>query len=106
MEPAPAQGWSRPTDGSRLIIERTKVNDDRPLWILLWGGMADVAQAIHDDPSIKPRLRVYSIGSWNTRQDVASRDYVFKNHSDLWWIECDTTFRGMYMGGNQQGRIR
>ena len=102
-EPAPAKGWNQPTDGSRLIIDRAKATDERPLWILVWGSMTDVAQALHDEPSIKPQLRVYSIGSWNTRQDEASRNYVFKNHSDLWWIECDTTFRGMYTGGNQQG---
>ena len=43
---APAKGWSEPTDGSRLIIERAKAKDDRPLWILAWGSMTDVAQAI------------------------------------------------------------
>ncbi|MEO1619045.1 MAG: DUF1593 domain-containing protein [Planctomycetota bacterium] len=102
-DPAPAKGWSEPTDGSRLIIERAKTPDDRPLWVLVWGSMTDVAQAIHDDPTIVERLRVYSIGSWNTRQDEAARDFVFKNHPNLWWIECDTTFRGMYMGGDQTG---
>jgi hypothetical protein len=35
--------------------------------------------------------------------DRASRDYLFQNHADLWWIEADTTFRGMYMGGRQDG---
>ena len=62
-----------------------------------------MAQAVHDDPSIKSRVRVYSFGSWNTRQDRASRDYLFTHHPDLWWIESDTTFRGMYMGGRQDG---
>ena len=65
--------------------------------------MTDVAQAVHDDPSIKSKIRVYSIGSWNTNQDRAARDYLFKDHADLWWIESDTTFRGMYVGGVQNG---
>lgn len=100
---APQEGWSEPTQGSRWIIQQAKVDDKRPLWILVWGSITDVAQAVHDDPSIKHKIRVYSIGSWNTDQDQASRDYLFRSHPDLWWIENDTTFRGMYMGGVQDG---
>ncbi|WP_417739525.1 DUF1593 domain-containing protein [Rosistilla oblonga] len=100
---APRKGWSQPTDGSRWIIERAHAADKRPLWILVWGSITDVAQAIHDDPSIKEHIRLYSIGSWNTVQDPAARDYLFEHHKDLWWIESDTTFRGMYMGGVQDG---
>ena len=103
IEPAPDKGWSRPTPGSRWIVERAHESDARPLWILVWGSITDVAQAVHDDPSIKQRIRVYSIGSWNTRHDQAARDYLFRSHADLWWIESDTTFRGMYMGGKQDG---
>jgi hypothetical protein len=70
---------------------------------LVWGSITDVAQAVHHDPSIKKNLRIYSIGSWNTDQDPNSRNYLFRNHQDLWWIENNTTFRGMYMGGDQSG---
>ncbi|QDS91805.1 Inosine-uridine preferring nucleoside hydrolase [Roseimaritima multifibrata] len=101
LDKASQKGWSEPTDGSRWIIQRAHAADKRPLWILVWGSITDVAQAIHDDPSIKSHIRVYSIGSWNTSQDSAARDYLFKNHTDLWWIESDTSFRGMYMGGLQ-----
>jgi hypothetical protein len=62
-----------------------------------------VAQAVHDDPGIKSKIRVYTIGSWNTAQDPNARNYLYNNHTDLWWIENDTTFRGMYMGGIQTG---
>ncbi|MEZ6070599.1 MAG: DUF1593 domain-containing protein [Pirellulales bacterium] len=102
IEKSPPQGWSEPTDGSQWIIQRAREDDSRPLWVLVWGSITDVAQAVHDDPSIKSKLRVYSIGSWNTSQDRAARDYLFNNHADLWWIESDTTFRGMYMGGGQE----
>ncbi|NQV34436.1 MAG: DUF1593 domain-containing protein [Phycisphaeraceae bacterium] len=102
-----AQSDDRPSadisEGARLIIERAHVDDSRPLYVLVWGSITDVAQAVSKDASIKDKLRVYSIGSWNTRQDPKARDYLFKNHPDLWWIENDTTFRGMYMGGLQTG---
>lgn len=104
-EPAPAAGHRRATDGSRLILERARAEDRRPLWIIVWGSLTDVAQAVHDDPRIKARLRVHSIGSWNTRNDQAARDYLFRRHRDLWWIENDTTFRGMYIGGRQDGDL-
>ncbi len=103
VDPAPRSGWSKPTEGSQWIIQRAKAEDLRPLWLLVWGSITDVTQAIHDDPSIKSKIRVYSIGSWNTQNDRAARDYLFKNHPDLWWIESDTTFRGMYVGGVQNG---
>ncbi len=103
IDAAPAQGWRGPTEGSQWIITCAKREQPRPLWILVWGSITDVAQAVHDDPSIKTSLRIYSIGSWNTHVDRAARDYLYEHHSDLWWIESDTTFRGMYVGGRQDG---
>jgi hypothetical protein len=89
------------SDGATLIIARAQAEDSRPLYVLVWGSITDVAQAIGKRPGIKAKLRVYSIGSWNTKQDPKARDYLFSQHPDLWWIENDTTFRGMYMGGVQ-----
>jgi hypothetical protein len=105
IDPAPPAGFSSPTEGSRWIVERAKAPDPRPLYVLVWGSITDVAQALHDAPGIKSKLRVYYISSWNTRQDQAARDYVYHQHRDLWWIESDTTFRGMYIGGNQAGDL-
>lgn len=90
-------------DGVRHLIERVHAKDARPLYVLVWGSITDVAQAVHADPSIKKTLRVHSIGSWNTSMDKKARAYLFNHHPDLWWIESDTTFRGMYMGGEQGG---
>jgi hypothetical protein len=73
----------------------------KPVYVLIWGSITDLAQAVHFYPEIKPLIRVYSIGSWNTQQDQKSRDYLWNNQLDFWWIENNTTFRGMYMGGIQ-----
>ncbi len=105
IDPSPKRGFSDATEGSRWIVQCAKRSDDRPLWVLVWGSITDVAQAVHNDPSIKRKLRVYSIGSWNTRCDETARVYLFNNHRDLWWIESDTTFRGMYMGGKHDGDL-
>lgn len=105
IDPSPQQGWSRPTDGSRWIVERARAADPRPLYVLIWGSITDLAQAVHDAPDIKPRIRVYFIASWNQQQDPAAFAYLDREHRDLWFIHADTTFRGWYMGGNQQGDL-
>ncbi|MFW5974847.1 MAG: DUF1593 domain-containing protein, partial [Bacteroidota bacterium] len=94
---------SKISKGARLIIDEAKKEDPRPLYVLVWGSITDVAQALYKAPEIKEKIRVYFIGSWNTRQDPKARDYVFNRHPDLWFIENNTTFRGMYMGGYQKG---
>lgn len=105
VDAAPPAGYSTPTEGSRWIMERARAEDGRPLWVLVWGAITDVAQALHDDPGIQPKLRVYFISSWNRRLDQAARDYVVQQHPDLWLIEAETTFRGMYVGGEQAGDL-
>jgi len=89
--------------GAAFMISQIKENEGHPVYVLVWGSITDVAEAVHHDISIKKNLRVYSIGSWNTEQDPKARAYLFENHPDLWWIENNTTFRGMYMGGEQSG---
>ena len=104
LDAPPGDSPEPPSEGARLLIERAHAADPagRPLYVAVWGSLTDVAQAVHADPSIKARIRIYSIGSWNTEHgDQKSRDYLFRQHPDLWWIENDTTFRGMYMGGEQ-----
>lgn len=90
------------SEGAKLIIDKAKKKDSRPLYVLAWGSLTDVAQAVHSSPEIKDKIRVYAIGSWNTVQDTSARNYIFEQHPDLWFIENNSTFRGMYMGGNQE----
>ena len=105
IDPAPAAGFSNPTEGSQWIIHCAKEKDQRPLYVLVWGAIADVAQAIHDEPSIKEKIRVHFIASWNQRQDPNSFNYIDKNHPDLWLVHSNNTFRGWYVGGEQAGEL-
>jgi hypothetical protein len=89
------------SSGAKFIAKQV-LEYGKPVYVLVWGSMTDLAQAVHHFPEIKPLLRVYSIGSWNTEQDPKSRDYLWPHHPDFWWIENNTTFRGMYMGGNHE----
>ena len=105
IDPAPPRGWDAPTDGSRLIVARARHDDRRPLHVLVWGALTDLAQALHDAPDIAPRLRVYFVGSWNRQQDPAAFAYLDAHHRALWLIHAETTFRGWYLGGRQDGDL-
>lgn len=91
------------TEGSNWIVSAARRDDPRPLWILVWGGIDDLAQALHDAPDIRPKLRVYFIGGPNKMWSVDAYDYIEQHHPGLWIIESNATYRGWFTGGNQSG---
>jgi hypothetical protein len=96
-------GFNKPTEGSEWIIKCARKEDPRPLYILVWGGIEDLAQALHDAPDILPKLRVYYIGGPNKKWTPDAYQYIANNFSDLWIIESNATYRGWFTGGNQEG---
>ncbi len=97
------RGYAERTEGSDWIIDCAKREDERPLWVLVWGGIDDLAQALHDDPSIKEKVRVYFIGGPNKKWSAPAYDYIAREHPDLWIIEANSTYRGWFVGGDQRG---
>lgn len=91
--PSP-KGWGEPTEGSEWIIECARRKSDSPLWVLVWGGIEDVAQALHDAPDILPHIRVYWIGGPNKKWGVNAYAYLAQNFPDLWIIENNSAYRG------------
>jgi hypothetical protein len=100
--PGPA-GVATPTDGSNWIVRCARRPDPRPLRVLVWGGIEDLAQALHDAPDILPRLRVYFIGGPNKMWSADAYNYIEQNQPRLWMIEANSTYRGWFVGGNQNG---
>jgi hypothetical protein len=93
-----ANGWSieetigenKDTEASKLIIQSIDKNDERPLWICVWGGPMDLAQAlwrILKDRSAKEvekstsKLRVYAWG----HQDLGGQ-WIRDNFPELFYI--------------------
>ncbi len=103
-ERAPYAGVRRPTEGSRWIVECARRDDPRPLYVLVWGLIEDLAQALHDAPDILPKLRVYWIGGPNKKWSPDAYQYIVENHPKLWIIESNATYRGWFVGGNQSGQ--
>lgn len=91
---APACGYDRPTEGSDWIVKQARREDSCPLYVLVWGCLDDVAQALHDAPDIAPKLRVHWIGGPNKKWGVNAYCYIVQNFPDLWMIENNTTYRG------------
>lgn len=99
------RGWGERTEGSDWIIQCARRDDPRPLWLLVWGGIDDLAQALHDEPGIKSKLHVYWIGGPNKKWSAHAYDYIAREHRDLWIIEANSTYRGWFTGGNQTGDL-
>jgi hypothetical protein len=94
---APFKGYTSPTEGSEWTITCAKKESDQPLWILVWGGIEDLAQALHDAPEIKENIRVFWIGGPNKKWSINAYSYIVANHPDLWMIEANSTYRGWFM---------
>ncbi|SHG19296.1 protein of unknown function [Flavobacterium fluvii] len=91
---APFKGYSTATEGSEWIIKCAKQKNNQPLWVLVWGGLEDLAQALHDSPEIEKKIKVYWIGGPNKKWSINAYSYIAKNHPNLWMIEANATYRG------------
>ncbi|WP_147915556.1 DUF1593 domain-containing protein [Ruania zhangjianzhongii] len=89
-------GATGATEGSEWIVQRARDGDPRLLEVLVWGGLDDVAQALHDAPDIADRLRVHYIGGPNTMWSVNAYDYLEQQHPTLRMIESNSTYRGFF----------
>jgi len=103
VEGAGYEGFGAPTEGSDWIVHCARRDDPRLLWLLVWGGIDDLAQALHDAPDILPKLRIYFIGGPNKKWSVDAYQYIATHHPTLWIIEANATYRGWFVGGNQEG---
>ena len=91
---APLCGYDVPTEGSDWIVRCARRDDSRPLWVLVWGALEDVAQALHDAPDIAQRLRIMWIGGPNKKWGTNAYNYLVTTFPDLWFIEDNATYRG------------
>ncbi len=83
-------GPGKDSEGSDWIIRTLETNDNRPLWITVWGGVNTLAQALYKIRATKPapevdrlvsKLRVYTISD----QDD-SGPWLRKNFPNLFYI--------------------
>ncbi|QQY83659.1 DUF1593 domain-containing protein [Tamlana sp. s12] len=93
---APYLGYTTATEGSNWIIKCAKEDKPEPLWVLVWGGLEDVAQALHDAPEIQNKIKVYWIGGPNKKWSANSYAYIAAHFPDLWFIEVNASYYGFF----------
>ncbi len=102
---APFAGYTEKTEGSEWIIKCAKRKKTQPLWILCWGGLEDIAQALHDAPAIQNKIRIYWIGGPNKKWSANSYAYIVENFPDLWFIEVNSSYYGFFSDNNAPDTI-
>ncbi|MDO8539424.1 MAG: DUF1593 domain-containing protein [Opitutaceae bacterium] len=102
----PAENWigaGKDTAASQHIIQVVDRDDPRPVWVAVWGGPMDLAQALwkvrHERPPAAlarfvARLRLYQI-SWQDSGAV----WLWENFPDLFRIQSTTVAHGLYAEG-------
>lgn len=103
---APYMGVTSSTEGSDWIIRCAKKEDTRPLWVLVWGGLEDLAQALHDAPEIQENIRVYWIGGPNKKWSANSYAYIAEFFPNLWMIEVNSSYYGFFSNNQQPDVIK
>ncbi|MBW4889369.1 DUF1593 domain-containing protein [Mucilaginibacter sp. HMF5004] len=103
---APYKGYTTATEGSNWIIKCAKKKSTQPLWILVWGGLDDLAQALHDDASIARNIKVYWIGGPNKKWSANSYAYIVKNFPNLWCIEANGSYNGFFSDNGVPDSLR
>ncbi len=73
---APFKGFNTSTEGSDWIIKCAIKKSERPLWVLVWGGLDDLAQALHDKPEIQKNIKVFWCGGPNKKWCANSYAYI------------------------------
>ncbi len=94
---APFKGYTNATEGSDWIISCARKPSTQPLWVLIWGGLEDLAQALHDAPDIEQKIKVYWIGGPNKKWGPNAYHYIATHHPNLWIIENNATSRGWFL---------
>jgi len=97
-----------------MIIREANASDE-PLYVLIWGQMTTFQKTLFEAPEIAEKVRILTIGTgvkygpvdeqvgekcdvvnWNGK----GRNEIYKNprFKDLWWLESNWTYNGMFMG--------
>jgi hypothetical protein len=97
-------GEGKDTEASEWIIAVVDRPDPRPVWVVIWGGSADLAEALwkvrrtcsrEGLRQFLSKLRVHAIGD----QD-STGPWIREQFPDLLMITQRRAYRGMYRGGD------
>lgn len=107
-------GEGKDSEASEAIIKAVDSPDPRPIWVCVWGGPADLAQAIWKvretrSPAALERfigkLRVYMIGLGNQPGQDGSGQWLLDHFPNLFVIVSQKTYAGMFAQDSSIGNL-
>jgi len=73
---------------------------------MVWGGLDDLAQALHDAPEIRKKIKVYWIGGPNKKWSANSYAYIVQHVPDLWFIEVNSSYYGFFSNNGMPDSVK
>jgi len=70
------------------------------------GRLDDLAQALHDAPDIRRKIKVYWIGGPNKKWNINSYAYIVQNFPDLWFIEVNSSYYGFFSNNGMPDSVK
>ncbi|MCH3926500.1 MAG: nucleoside hydrolase [Atopobiaceae bacterium] len=83
------------SEGARFLIDEALAPDSRPLYVLVFGAITEVAEALRENPSIAERIIVVFVGGApypeggreaNLSHDLVAAREVFASPVELWQL--------------------
>jgi hypothetical protein len=107
-------GEGKDSEASDAIIKIVDRDDPRPVWIGIWGGSQEVAQAIWKVKQTRSKeeldiflskLRIYMIGLGDKPGQDGSGQWLLDNFPDLFIIVSQKTYGGMFAQKTRFGNL-
>lgn len=90
------------SEGSRWIVEQAMKDDDRPLYIHVWGAVTNTATALMHHPEIADRIRLIMTGWSNVNKDQEAYDYIRDHFPQVFFVEAEGTMFGVRLPETDQ----
>jgi hypothetical protein len=96
---ADSTGYPAATEASAAIIKEARAAKaaGEKLYVVTWGGVGDLARALHDAPDISSSIRL--ISSAGSAQEPNAYNYLVNNFAGqkgFWWVDVNDTLEGVY----------
>lgn len=107
-------GEGMDSEASEAIISIVDEPDPRPVWVTIWGGPRDLAQAIWKVQNTRTpkeldefisKLRVHMIGLGDSPGQDGSGQWMLNNFPDLFVIASQETYGGMFAHESELGDL-
>ncbi|MDR8389682.1 DUF1593 domain-containing protein [Aliifodinibius sp. S!AR15-10] len=108
-------GEGMDSEASEAIIEAVDHPDPRPVWVCVWGGPREVAQAIwkvqnnrspEEVQEFISKLRIFQIGLGDDPGQDGSGQWMLDNFPNLFVISSQDTYGGMFALDTELGNLQ